>query len=1011
MIGHTHCSLKSANKLQMRLSFITILTFVSTLTISAQTLNTTTTPSRCQNSGTITVSITSGVPSYTYSITAGPSGTSAPVYPIVITSGSASETFSSLIPGTYTISVNDANGTYTTTETVLGNYTEPRFTLTSEDVICGGASDGMLIATNQVDGRNPYTYQIVSPVAHTSTIQSSDTFTGLPAGTYQVRMYDSCGNFQTRTATISDNYQPVDIWSGNTDQRINCDSASLFMKPHRGRAPYIIRVVDPTNSSNFIDSMVINDNGYYPFDLPIYYPGMSTTFSTNYRFEITDACGQTDYRYNRFNIYNSARSTATCDGFTFTYGTNQTTSALMGDTLWLTLSPDPLGISPMPFQVINGTTIALDSIPYGNYTYSIQTDCETITGSINESRIPFDSIYTRVIPESCSEDMARLRIEPYNRPDGSYTTQLWKGSTLINTRTHGPAGILEYNIESDSVIYDIVMWNDCNDTVKRSVLVDTTVNITLFTNTSVFCGGGGNVHIGSRIENSTTTGRFFRLHNLAGTQIERTLTSSDTANWNNIAPGTYVASVLYGGYGQLNASYCESTKDTIVILGYEFPTVDAVSTQCTNGNLSTEVTEVTGTGPFTYYLRDQATLTTLRGPSLNDTFENLSSGTAYNILVVDSCGNSANANISPRVVDTTLAIIGNAVCENAPLTIYTDTFISTTYAWTGPNGFLSTDNQIDFTPVSLNDSGEYILTANVLNGCIIYRDTFDLNVNPITTADANEITVATCYTASGSGYGVYDSAIAIVNANSPSTIESTSWEIISTPSGASYQMRDSTAVPLYIKLNAPGTYDAVFRIESTNGCHTDDTVEIISNCFAYLPVDLLSFSAEEDKSKVKLNFVTASEKNNEGFRILRSTNGIDWRELGFVEGQGNSNSKHFYSFYDNQPAIGSNYYRLAQVDYDGSVSESEIKEITISRKFEFNAFPNPTTNSITVYSTFLTQKSSSLVLSNIHGTRLKELKSHNSAKTTIDLAEYPKGIYFITLRTKSTHKTLRIIKQ
>ena len=137
----------------------TLLTLTLTLIFHvswAQTLSTSTTTSRCQNSGTITVNIVGGTPNYTYSITGGPTGASAPIYPLVITSGSASETFSSLVPGTYNITVNDNSGSYTTTATVSGSYTEPRFDLTAENVQCGGGSDGKLIAINQLNGRNPY---------------------------------------------------------------------------------------------------------------------------------------------------------------------------------------------------------------------------------------------------------------------------------------------------------------------------------------------------------------------------------------------------------------------------------------------------------------------------------------------------------------------------------------------------------------------------------------------------------------------------------------------------------------------------------------------------------------------------------------------------------------------------------------------------------------------------------------------------------------------------------------
>ncbi|MCC6723202.1 MAG: T9SS type A sorting domain-containing protein, partial [Saprospiraceae bacterium] len=101
---------------------------------------------------------------------------------------------------------------------------------------------------------------------------------------------------------------------------------------------------------------------------------------------------------------------------------------------------------------------------------------------------------------------------------------------------------------------------------------------------------------------------------------------------------------------------------------------------------------------------------------------------------------------------------------------------------------------------------------------------------------------------------------------------------------------------------------------------------VIANAQAVLPVEMVDFSAKQlDNNEVLLEWQTASELDNSGFAIEKSPNGAHWEEIGFVEGQGNSQTINHYQFMDKSIHESStNYYRLRQIDLDGQAEFSEV---------------------------------------------------------------------------------------
>jgi len=110
-----------------------------------------------------------------------------------------------------------------------------------------------------------------------------------------------------------------------------------------------------------------------------------------------------------------------------------------------------------------------------------------------------------------------------------------------------------------------------------------------------------------------------------------------------------------------------------------------------------------------------------------------------------------------------------------------------------------------------------------------------------------------------------------------------------------------------------------------------------------LPVELTSFTAQTTSEGVRLSWTTASELNNSGFEVQRSTNQTNWATLGFVRGAGTTTEAQSYSFVD-ASASGRVFYRLKQVDFDGQFKYSNIIEVNagVPKTFALEQnYPNP----------------------------------------------------------------------
>ncbi|MBK9099324.1 MAG: T9SS type A sorting domain-containing protein [bacterium] len=124
-----------------------------------------------------------------------------------------------------------------------------------------------------------------------------------------------------------------------------------------------------------------------------------------------------------------------------------------------------------------------------------------------------------------------------------------------------------------------------------------------------------------------------------------------------------------------------------------------------------------------------------------------------------------------------------------------------------------------------------------------------------------------------------------------------------------------------------------------------DRVNIIVVYSDITPVELTSFTANLSGQGVILNWRTATELNNQGFEIERSTVEQSWQKIGFVPGFGTTTEPKSYSFLDEKVETGIYSYRLKQIDFDGTFHYSDAVEIEVDLTPDnfilFQNYPNP----------------------------------------------------------------------
>jgi hypothetical protein len=197
----------------------------------------------------------------------------------------------------------------------------------------------------------------------------------------------------------------------------------------------------------------------------------------------------------------------------------------------------------------------------------------------------------------------------------------------------------------------------------------------------------------------------------------------------------------------------------------------------------------------------------------------------------------------------------------------------------------------------------------------------------------------------------------------------------------------------FATINLPGGY--TLQVNAGN-------VQLVKN--VVLPLRFISFTAKQEANDVRLNWVTDNEINTSHFDVERSSDGVRYEKIGQVA-SANTGGTHNYSFTDAQPLQGTSYYRLKQVDINGSFEYSSVQRVVKNTSKEIIVLANPV--------------ASQLQLRNVvQGTRLIIVDAtgrHVMAQTWngigVDVQKLSSGVYTILVDERNGRVAKQFIKQ
>ena len=174
-----------------------------------------------------------------------------------------------------------------------------------------------------------------------------------------------------------------------------------------------------------------------------------------------------------------------------------------------------------------------------------------------------------------------------------------------------------------------------------------------------------------------------------------------------------------------------------------------------------------------------------------------------------------------------------------------------------------------------------------------------------------------------------------------------------------------------------------------------------------LPVQLFTFTAQKANQTGLLNWKTTQELNSSRFDVERSADGNTFKTIGSLAAAGNTNTTTSYSFTDAHPIKGANFYRLKQIDIDGSFTYSKVVPVNFSNAAKLILSPNPASDHLIVQLPHADY--SSLNIFDAAGKLMMQKNIAGSSTIRLSIHHLPKGSYVLRLIGKE-HEQIRFIK-
>lgn len=197
-----------------------------------------------------------------------------------------------------------------------------------------------------------------------------------------------------------------------------------------------------------------------------------------------------------------------------------------------------------------------------------------------------------------------------------------------------------------------------------------------------------------------------------------------------------------------------------------------------------------------------------------------------------------------------------------------------------------------------------------------------------------------------------------------------------------------------------------------NGSNLPGNTSPFSACSVTLPVTLVSFNAFYTGHQVDLSWITATEINNHYFDVERSLDGTHFESIGKVDGAGNHSGLLNYSFADQSSVTGVVYYRLKQVDFDGTFAYSTIRVVSILSNEQVIVYPTPANAGEAIHVVISNPKDDAPVTIEVVDMLGKTVIYYTGAGSSHVLQQaLAKGLYLVVVKKSNTTTTSKVMIQ
>jgi len=695
--------------------------------------------------------------------------------------------FTALNPGTYDLVVTDFVNACSTTYpgiVVPGAYVEPTYDITPTDVSrCYDGSNGTISGT-LIDGRGPFYYQIIAgPCCITNPLDysnTSGTFTGLSAGTYTVRGYDSCGNFQTRQTTIA-NFQ----WSitSNSSTKTGCGAYTLDAVNLSGTVAGVSYSVKQGVSVLATGST-----------LPLSFSNPDNTINT-VQVCVTDSCGHTSCTTLSAPADWSISSALTSYDYCGTFSVNSI--SISGSPIspvsygFVRASGDTIFSASVPFTFskvggynnFHGTEIVIDgcgvikSQPNSNEDFmdisghasSSYTSCSlsTLTAAVSNRYIEpvtyslnggapqasgvftglTDGVYTVTIVDSCgaSKDVIKSVSHlwdlqntsayhaclgngsgvTYTIPSNAFNpidVQMYDASwaTIGGLVAHTPGEVVYIENLDSLTTYHFIATDFCgrNDTLTITTLNGSLPN-THATTATPLCINKGDIHVS--VPHSDHGGVVYIDYGLVGTTPP--LTYGAAGSLNNGGSQTYNDEDTGTYWVRYASQYCSEVGfDTVTISRYGLPKLKkSIAIDCGANVINAIGAGTGGIKPYTYEIYQTIPSGGEQGVQASNLFTLNGPYTLIRMRLVDACGNTSIQDMAARPAGPLAIRTKDRIpaCNMTAFTMYVDSSLSgATYEWRNKyNVIIGTHASIVNDPITIADTGLYTCRIIIPGTC------------------------------------------------------------------------------------------------------------------------------------------------------------------------------------------------------------------------------------------------------------------------------------------------------